>query len=75
VEASILGGLRERAGTSTVVVVAHRRATIALADDVVYLEHGRVAGHGRHEELLGTSPGYASLLNAYEAAATEAGAA
>jgi ATP-binding cassette, subfamily B, bacterial len=75
VEASILGGLRERAGASTVVVVAHRRATIALADDVVYLEHGRLAGHGRHDELLGTSPGYASLLTAYEETAAEAGAA
>jgi len=71
VEASILAGLRAlgSAGSSTVVVVAHRRATIALADEVVYLEGGRVAAHGRHDELLVGSPGYAELLTAYERAA------
>nr|WP_307875030.1 ABC transporter ATP-binding protein [Frankia nepalensis] len=76
VEASILARLRSDAGASTVVVVAHRRATIALADEVVYLEGGRVAAHGRHDELLVGSPGYADLLTAYErAAAGAAGAA
>ncbi|ONH23990.1 ABC transporter ATP-binding protein [Pseudofrankia asymbiotica] len=73
VEASILAGLRAlgSAGSSTVVVVAHRRATIALADEVVYLESGRVAAHGRHDELLVGSPGYAELLTAYERAAAD----
>jgi len=61
---------------STVIVVAHRRATIALADEVVYLEDGWVAAHGRHDELLVGSPGYAELLTAYErAAAASAGGA
>ncbi len=68
VESAILAGLRARAGASTVVVVAHRRATIELADDVVYLEGGRVAGHGTHRELMATSPGYAALLSAYDPA-------
>jgi ABC-type multidrug transport system fused ATPase/permease subunit len=66
VEAAILAGLRANAGAGTVVVVAHRRATIALADDVIYLEGGRVAARGRHDELLVASPGYAALLTAYE---------
>ncbi|ADP82971.1 ABC transporter ATP-binding protein [Pseudofrankia inefficax] len=68
VEASILSGLRGLTA-STVVVVAHRRATIALADEVVYLEDGRVVAQGRHDELLVGSPGYAELLTAYERAA------
>ncbi|WP_239309337.1 ABC transporter ATP-binding protein, partial [Frankia sp. Cj3] len=66
VEAAILAGLRERAGASTVVVVAHRRATIELADEVVYLDRGRVAGRGSHHELMAASPGYAALLTAYQ---------
>ncbi|WP_322760245.1 ABC transporter ATP-binding protein [Frankia sp. Cr2] len=65
IEAAILAGLRERAGASTVVVVAHRRATIELADEVVYLDRGRVAGRGSHDGLMATSPGYAALLTAY----------
>jgi ABC-type multidrug transport system fused ATPase/permease subunit len=64
VEQRILAGLRE--ASSTVVVVAYRRATIALADEVVYVEDGRVAGRGTHEELLESSEGYRRLVTAYE---------
>ncbi|MCL9793559.1 ABC transporter ATP-binding protein [Frankia sp. AgKG'84/4] len=73
VEAAILAGLRENAGASTVVVVAQRRSTIALADEVVHLDAGRVIGRGRHVDLLASSPRYAALLTAYEQAARAAG--
>lgn len=66
VERRILAGLREAALPSTVVVVAYRRATIALADEVVYVENGRVLARGSHDELLDTSPGYRDLITAYE---------
>src|SRR5690606_21988628 len=66
VEARILHGLRDRAQASTVVVVAYRMATIALADEVVFLERGRVADRGTHEELLARCPGYRHLVTAYE---------
>ena len=52
-------------------MVAYRRATIALADEVVYLEHGRVIARGPHRELLATVPGYADLVTAYERADVE----
>ncbi|MBO2530684.1 MAG: ABC transporter ATP-binding protein [Thermobifida fusca] len=76
VEARILGGLREAdlAG-ATVVVVAYRRATIELADEVVYLEQGTVRDRGTHEELLARSPGYRRLVTAYEQAAQRRAAA
>ncbi len=66
VERRILAGLRDAALPSTVVVVAYRRATISLADEVVYVENGRILARGTHEELLGASPGYAELITAYE---------
>jgi ATP-binding cassette, subfamily B, bacterial len=53
-------------GSATVVVVAYRKATIALADEVVYLRDGRVADQGTHADLLARNPGYADLVNAYE---------
>ncbi len=72
VEARILRALRERGsgagGGASILVVAYRRATIALADEVVYLDRGRVLARGRHEDLLATVPGYAALVTAYEAA-------
>ncbi|HXA61584.1 MAG TPA: ABC transporter ATP-binding protein [Streptosporangiaceae bacterium] len=64
VEARILKGLRE--STASVVVVAYRRATITLADEVVYVQHGRVLDRGTHEELLDRSSGYRDLVTAYE---------
>ncbi len=66
VEAAILHGLRSADLGATVVVVAYRRATIALADEVVWIEHGRVVDRGTHEELIGRTPGYALLVNAYD---------
>jgi len=49
-----------------VIVIAYRMATIALADEVVYLERGRVVDRGTHEELLARCPGYRDLVTAYE---------
>jgi ABC-type multidrug transport system fused ATPase/permease subunit len=69
VEAAILAGLRG-AGTS-ILVVAYRRATITLADDVVYMEQGRVVARGPHDRLLATVSGYAELVRAYERAEAE----
>ncbi|NUT11714.1 MAG: ABC transporter ATP-binding protein [Nonomuraea sp.] len=66
VEAKILRGLRDNAQSSTVVVVAYRMATIALADEVVYLDHGRVVDRGSHEDLLARCEGYRNLVTAYE---------
>jgi len=70
VEARILQGLRD--SRASVVVIAYRKATIALADEVVHLDRGRVAARGSHADLLARSPGYRDLVNAYEQAEQEA---
>jgi len=66
VEAEILRSLKSAALPSTIVVVAYRPASIRLADEVVYVDERRVLAHGRHDELLETTPGYARLVQAYE---------
>ncbi|WP_207229914.1 ABC transporter ATP-binding protein [Krasilnikovia cinnamomea] len=71
VEAAILAALRRRDAGASILVVAYRRATIALADQVVYLEQGRVAATGTHTELMGSAPGYRDLVTAYEQAEAE----
>ncbi|HEY1135285.1 MAG TPA: ABC transporter ATP-binding protein [Nocardioides sp.] len=76
VEARILGALRsapddrsdgsaDRAGT-TLVVVAYRRATIGLADEVVFLDDGRAVDQGPHEDLLARNAAYARIVTAYD---------
>ncbi len=69
VERRILDGLR--GSSSTVVVVAYRRATIDLADEVVFVEHGRVADRGTSAELAERSAGYRALVTAYARAEAE----
>jgi ATP-binding cassette, subfamily B, bacterial len=69
VEARILAALRNGDGGSdgtTLVVVAYRKATIGLADEVIHLADGRIVDRGTHEDLLLRSPAYADLVNAYE---------
>jgi ATP-binding cassette, subfamily B, bacterial len=71
VEQAILAGLREARDGMTVLVVAYRMATILLADQVVYIEHGRVLDHGTHAQLVARCEGYANLVHAYAREAAE----
>ena len=74
VEARILAALRdttEGGRPVSVVVVAYRKATIALADEVVYVDRGQVAATGPHTDLLERVPGYRDLVEAYERDAEE----
>ena len=66
VEARILAGLRASGAGSTLVLIAYRKATIALADEVLFLADGRIADRGTHAELLERNPAYSRLVNAYE---------
>jgi ATP-binding cassette, subfamily B, bacterial len=65
-EAVVLENLRVEMAESSVVMVASRPSTIALADDVVFVADGSVAAHGTHGELMETSPQYRQLVEAFE---------
>lgn len=64
IESAILRDLRTSLATTT-LVVAHRVSTIELADEVVFLDGGRIVAAGSHAELLAGNPGYARLVHAY----------
>jgi ATP-binding cassette subfamily B protein len=61
-EHEIRGALQQVMAGRTTIVIAHRPATIALADRVVVLSHGRVAAEGTHAALLATSREYRDIL-------------
>jgi ABC-type multidrug transport system fused ATPase/permease subunit len=65
-EANILASLSDQLSATTTLIVANRPSTIALADEVVYMEDGRIVDHGPHRELLTRCPGYERLVRAYE---------
>ncbi|MBD35327.1 MAG: ABC transporter permease [Actinobacteria bacterium] len=64
IEAEILSNLQTNPDR-TLIVVAHRLATIRLADRVLFLNDGKIAAEGTHEELL-LVPEYSALAQAYE---------
>ena len=61
-EHEIRDGLDQVLAGRTTIVIAHRPATIALADSVVLLDEGRVAAVGTHASLLASNARYREVL-------------
>jgi ATP-binding cassette subfamily B protein len=61
-EQEIRTALRRVMEGRTTIIISHRLSTIALADQVVLIEGGRVIEVGTHSGLLRSSPRYAEVL-------------
>ncbi|MGH9293291.1 MAG: ABC transporter ATP-binding protein [Acidimicrobiales bacterium] len=66
-EELIHDGLRAVMSGRTVIVVAHRRSTLRLADRIAVVADGSVADQGTHDELAARSVLYRNLLEGAEA--------
>ena len=62
-DAKIRAALRERLGAATVILISHRVTTLIQADQILVLEHGRVADIGTHAELIGRPGIYQDIYN------------
>ncbi|MEO5371195.1 MAG: ABC transporter ATP-binding protein/permease [Magnetococcus sp. DMHC-1] len=60
-EATILEQIRRDNPHRTTLMVCHRVAALHDADQIVLLEHGRIAARGTHSELIVSSPLYQDL--------------
>src|SRR3954467_6656020 len=60
-EAAIKRALRELMEGRTTFIIGHRLSTIALADEIVVLEGGRITARGTHDELVETSDLYREI--------------
>jgi ATP-binding cassette, subfamily B, bacterial len=57
----ILAPMRRLMTGRTTLVISHNLLTVTDADQILYLDHGRITGAGTHHELLATHPDYAHL--------------
>ena len=62
-DAALRRAIRSLENHPTVFIVSQRAASIRYADRIIVLDDGRVAGVGRHQELLETCPVYREIFD------------
>ncbi|MFI7671172.1 ABC transporter ATP-binding protein [Nocardia sp. NPDC049526] len=62
-EAVVVRGVHQLTRNKTVIVVAHRLTTIAHADQILFIDGGRIVERGTHQELLAVGGRYADFWN------------
>lgn len=72
-EHEIRAALQEVMRGRTTIIIAHRPATIALADRVVLVQDGKVVASGTHADLLATDERYRAVLAQTAAAGHRSG--
>lgn len=65
-EADLRATLEHLRGQRTIIVVAHRLATVLAADRIVVLKDGTVEATGTHQQLLEHDPTYQSYVKAQD---------
>jgi len=67
-EAAIIAALSELMRGKTVLLVAHRLASIASAEQILVFDKGALVEQGKHQHLLQANGLYATLWNSYQQA-------
>ena len=68
-EHEIQEALRGVAKGRTTLVIAHRLSTVVEADEILFLDHGRIVERGSHSALLAQNGAYAGMWNRQREAA------
>lgn len=68
-DAALRQALEKNLKNSTIIIVAQRISTIMNADNIIVLDNGKIAGQGRHRDLLNSSPIYREIAESQLSAA------
>lgn len=60
-DSALRKALREKMGSSTVLIVTQRVSTIKNADQIIVLDQGRIVGKGKHRELMESCETYREI--------------
>jgi ATP-binding cassette subfamily B protein len=70
-EQAIQAQLKEIARNRTTMVIAHRLSTVADAEQIIVLDHGRIVERGTHQSLLAADGLYAQMWQRQQARVEE----
>ena len=60
-EQRINAALKDAVKTRAVIIIAHRLSSLMHADEIVFLDNGKIIERGRHDQLMARNGRYASL--------------
>ena len=71
-DAKIRAAIEKRFGSASIILISHRITTLQKADQILVLDHGRIAEQGTHEELKKSGGIYQKIYEIQSLAGEEA---